>query len=115
MRQHLAKLWFGPLWSVVLCRLRQVPCAQQPRLLRGRPCSPCVSLFASNTDGCPSGPVLDWGIVFRPGHYSLQEEALQCLAPWKGVVVDLTHRCSDGSDCPAASGVPHAALWLVHD
>lgn len=49
----------------------------------------CVfSLVASNTDGCPSGPVLEWGIVFRSGHYGLQKEALQCSAPWKDVVVD---------------------------
>lgn len=26
-------------------------------------------------------------LCFRPGHYSLREEAPQCLAPWKGVVV----------------------------
>lgn len=79
------------VWPFVVCLLLVAGlCAQQCCCQRCCGAAPAVlvrwleprTLMAAPAVRCLTGV-----LCFRPGHYSLQEEALQCLAPWKGVVV----------------------------
>lgn len=72
---------------VVGCRALR-PAVLLSALLWCGPCSVLVRWLEPQTlMAAPAVRCLTGVLCFRPGHYSLQEEALQCLAPWKGVVV----------------------------